>query len=52
LVTEAEFSREIKVVMEERRLGPRTGRGDRGEALRCGGYFAHPYRRPVCRLDE
>ena len=48
LVTEAEFSREIKVVMEERRL--RTD--DRphalvSEALNAAAYFAHPYRRPV-----
>jgi zinc protease len=48
LVTEAEFSREIKVVMEERRL--RTEDQPRGlvaEALNAEAYFAHPYRRPV-----
>jgi zinc protease len=48
LVTEAEFSREIKVVMEERRL--RTEDRPRGlvdEALNAEAYFAHPYRRPV-----
>jgi zinc protease len=48
LVTEAEFSREIKVVMEERRL--RTEDRPRGlvaEALYAEAYFAHPYRRPV-----
>ncbi|MGP1683372.1 MAG: M16 family metallopeptidase [Giesbergeria sp.] len=48
LVTESEFSREIKVVMEERRM--RTE--DRphalvAEALNAEAYFAHPYRRPV-----
>ena len=48
LVTEAEFSREIKVVMEERRL--RTEDQPRAlvaEALNAEAYFAHPYRRPV-----
>ena len=48
LVTEAEFSREIKVVMEERRL--RTEDQPRAlvaEALNAAAYFAHPYRRPV-----
>jgi len=47
-VTEAEFSREIKVVMEERRL--RTEDQPRAlvvEALNAEAYFAHPYRRPV-----
>jgi len=48
LVTEGEFSREIKVVMEERRL--RTEDQPRAlvaEALTAEAYFAHPYRRPV-----
>jgi zinc protease len=48
LVTEAEFSREIKVVMEERRL--RTEDQPRAlvaEALNAEAYFAHPYRWPV-----
>jgi zinc protease len=48
LVTEAEFSREIKVVMEERRL--RTDDQPRSlvaEALNAEAYFAHPYRWPV-----
>jgi zinc protease len=48
LVTEAEFSREIKVVMEERRL--RTDDQPHSlvvEALNAAAYFAHPYRRPV-----
>ena len=48
LVTEAEFSREIKVVMEERRL--RTEDQPHSlvsEALNAAAYFAHPYRRPV-----
>lgn len=48
LVTEAEFSREIKVVMEERRL--RTEDQPHAlvaEALNAAAYFAHPYRRPV-----
>jgi len=48
LVTEAEFSREIKVVMEERRL--RTEDRPRAlvrEALNAEAFFAHPYRRPV-----
>ncbi len=48
LVTEVEFSREIKVVMEERRL--RTEDQPRAlvaEALNAAAYFAHPYRRPV-----
>jgi len=48
LVTEAEFSREIKVVMEERRL--RTDDQPRAlvaEALNAEAYFAHPYRWPV-----
>lgn len=47
-VTEDEFSREIKVVMEERRL--RTEDQPRAlvaEALNAEAYFAHPYRRPV-----
>ena len=47
-VTEAEFSREIKVVMEERRL--RTEDQPRAlvaEALNAEAYFAHPYRWPV-----
>jgi zinc protease len=47
-VTEAEFSREIKVVMEERRL--RTEDQPRAlvtEALNAEAYFVHPYRRPV-----
>jgi len=48
LVTADEFSREIKVVMEERRL--RTDDQPRalvGEAFNAEAYFAHPYRRPV-----
>jgi zinc protease len=48
LVTKAEFSREIKVVMEERRL--RTEDRPRAlvaEALNAEAYFVHPYRRPV-----
>jgi len=48
LVTADEFSREIKVVMEERRL--RTEDQPRAlvsEALNAEAYFAHPYRRPV-----
>ena len=48
LVTESEFSREIKVVMEERRM--RTDDQPRAlvyEALNAEAYFAHPYRRPV-----
>lgn len=48
LVTESEFSREIKVVMEERRL--RTDDQARAlvyEALNAEAYVAHPYRRPV-----
>jgi len=48
LVTEAEFSREIKVVMEERRM--RTEDQPHAlvaEALNAEAYFAHPYRRPV-----
>lgn len=48
LVTESEFSQEIKVVMEERRL--RTEDKPRAlvaEALSAEAYFAHPYRRPV-----
>ena len=48
LVTADEFSREIKVVMEERRL--RTEDQPRalvGEAFNAEAYFAHPYRRPV-----
>lgn len=48
LVTESEFSREIKVVMEERRL--RTEDRPRAlvnEALNAEAFFAHPYRRPV-----
>ena len=48
LVTESEFSREIKVVMEERRL--RTEDQPHAlvaEALHAEAYFAHPYRRPV-----
>ena len=48
LVTESEFSREIKVVMEERRL--RTEDQARAlvyEALNAEAYVAHPYRRPV-----
>jgi zinc protease len=48
LVTDAEFSREIKVVMEERRL--RTEDQPRAlvaEALNAEAYFAHPYRWPV-----
>ncbi len=48
LVTEAEFAREIKVVMEERRL--RTEDKPHAlvsEALNAAAYFAHPYRRPV-----
>ncbi len=48
LVTESEFSREIKVVMEERRL--RTEDKPHAlvaEALNADAFFAHPYRRPV-----
>jgi zinc protease len=48
LVTESEFSREIKVVMEERRM--RTEDKPHAlvvEALNAEAYFAHPYRRPV-----
>ncbi|MBE0619959.1 MAG: insulinase family protein [Burkholderiales bacterium] len=48
LVTESEFSQEIKVVMEERRL--RTEDRPRAlvaEALNAEAFFAHPYRRPV-----
>ncbi len=48
LVDEAEFSREIKVVMEERRM--RTEDQPHAlvaEALNAEAYFAHPYRRPV-----
>ena len=48
LVTESDFSREIKVVMEERRL--RTEDQPRAlvaEALNAEAYFAHPYRWPV-----
>ncbi len=48
LVSKDEFSREIKVVMEERRL--RTEDQPRAlvtEALNAEAYFAHPYRRPV-----
>ena len=48
LVTESDFSREIKVVMEERRL--RTEDQPHAlvaEALNAEAYFAHPYRRPV-----
>ena len=48
LVTADEFSREIKVVMEERRL--RTEDQPRAlvaEALNAEAYFAHPYRWPV-----
>ena len=48
LVSESEFSSEIKVVMEERRL--RTEDQPRAlvaEALNAAAYFAHPYRRPV-----
>jgi zinc protease len=47
-VSADEFSREIKVVMEERRL--RTEDQPRAlvaEALSAEAYFAHPYRRPV-----
>ncbi len=47
-VTAPEFSREIKVVMEERRL--RTEDQPHAlvaEALNAEAYFAHPYRRPV-----
>lgn len=48
LVTEAEFSREIKVVMEERRLRTEDQpRARVAEALNAEAYFAHPYRRPV-----
>lgn len=48
LVTEAEFSREIKVVMEERRLRTEDQpRALAAEALNAEAYFAHPYRRPV-----
>ena len=48
LVTADEFAREIKVVMEERRL--RTEDRPRAlvsEALNAEAFFAHPYRRPV-----
>jgi len=48
LVTKAEFSSEIKVVMEERRL--RTDDQPRAlvsEALHAEAFFAHPYRRPI-----
>jgi zinc protease len=48
LVSADEFSREIKVVMEERRL--RTEDQPHAlvnEALNAEAYFAHPYRRPV-----
>jgi zinc protease len=48
LVTADEFSREIKVVMEERRL--RTEDQPRAlvaEALNAEAFFAHPYRWPV-----
>lgn len=48
LVSAEEFSREIKVVMEERRL--RTEDQPRAlvaEALNAEAFFAHPYRRPV-----
>jgi len=48
LVTEAEFSREIKVVMEERRL--RTEDQPRALVLRsaqCGGLFRPSLSRPV-----
>jgi zinc protease len=48
LVTADEFSREIKVVMEERRL--RTEDQPRAlvaEAFNAEAYFAHPYRRPI-----
>ena len=48
LVAESEFAREIKVVMEERRL--RTDDQPHAlvaEALYAEAYFAHPYRRPV-----
>ena len=48
LITADEFSREIKVVMEERRL--RTDDQPRAlvaETLNAEAYFAHPYRRPV-----
>jgi len=47
-VTADEFSREIKVVMEERRL--RTDDQPHAlvsEALNAEAFFAHPYRRPV-----
>ena len=48
LVTEAEFAREIKVVMEERRLRTEDQpRALAAEALNAEAYFAHPYRRPV-----
>ena len=48
LVTEAEFSREIKVVMEERRLRTEDQpRAQVAEALNAAAYSAHPYRRPV-----
>ncbi len=48
LVTETEFSREIKVVMEERRLRTEDQpRAQVAEALNAEAYFAHPYRRPV-----
>jgi zinc protease len=48
LITADEFSREIKVVMEERRL--RTDDQPRAlvaETLNAEAYFAHPYRWPV-----
>ena len=48
MVTEAEFAREIKVVMEERRL--RTEDKPQAlvyEALHAAAFRAHPYRRPV-----
>ena len=48
LVTAEEFSREIKVVMEERRLRTEDqARALVAEALNAEAYFAHPYRRPV-----
>lgn len=48
LVSKTEFSREIKVVMEERRM--RTEDQPHAlvyEALNAAAYRAHPYRRPV-----
>ncbi len=48
LVSKTEFSREIKVVMEERRM--RTEDQPRAlvyEALSAAAYRAHPYRRPI-----